>query len=66
MNGEEVLGFENQVIQFKWLIWFDHPARHFPWKMHIIDTVRCQHPIATADLGGDGAIETDTNYMNQA
>jgi hypothetical protein len=57
--GEEVLDFENQVAPFSRLAWFENPSdpRQGSWKMHIIDTVRCPHSVAAADIDGDGEVE---------
>jgi hypothetical protein len=57
--GEEVLDFENQIAPFSRLAWFEQPEdpRAGHWKPHIIDTMRCPHSIAAADLDGDGEFE---------
>lgn len=57
--GEEVLGFENGITPKSALVWFENPAdpRRDPWKRHVIDTVRCAHSVAAADLDGDGELE---------
>ncbi len=56
--GEEVLDFKNKVTPFSRLTWCeqgDDPT--LPWKSHVIDTVRCAHSVAAADLDGDGEPE---------
>jgi hypothetical protein len=57
--GEEVLDFQNKVAPFSRLAWFENPEdpRSGPWKMHVIDTMRCPHSVGVADLDGDGQVE---------
>ena len=57
--GEEVLDFKVRITPRSALVWFENPGdpRKGPWKMHVIDKVRCAHSIAAADLDGDGEPE---------
>ncbi len=55
--GEEELG--EKETPFSRVAWFEQPAdpRNDPWEVHVVDTVRCPHSIAVADLDGDGQVE---------
>jgi len=57
--GEEVLDFQNRVAPFSRLAWFENPPdpRNDPWKMHLVDKVRCPHSLDIGDLDGDGEPE---------
>lgn len=57
--GEEVLDFRNRVAPFSRLAWFECPPdpRDLPWRMHVIDIMRCPHSVEVADLDGDGEVE---------
>lgn len=57
--GEEVLDFQNRMTPFSRLAWFENPPdpRNDPWKMHIIDKIRCPHSLDVGDLDGDGQVE---------
>ncbi|OGG46407.1 MAG: hypothetical protein A3F84_25700 [Candidatus Handelsmanbacteria bacterium RIFCSPLOWO2_12_FULL_64_10] len=57
--GEEVLDFKNRVTPYSKLVWCECPEdpRRGPWKTHQIDTIRCPHSVAAADLDGDGEVE---------
>jgi len=57
--GQEVMDFQKKRIPWSPIAWFECPAdpRLVPWKMHVIDTVRCAHSLAVGDLDGDGEIE---------
>lgn len=57
--GEEFLDFENKVAPLSRLAWLENPEnpKSGPWKMHVIDKIRCGHSIAAADLDGDGQPE---------
>lgn len=58
--GEEVLDFEKHITPKSRLAWFENPGhleKDAPWKMHVIDTVRCAHSIGMGDLDGDGELE---------
>ena len=57
--GEEILDFDKREAPFARLVWFENPGnqRDEPWKMHMIDTVRCPHSISLADIDGDGEAE---------
>jgi hypothetical protein len=55
--GEEKLG--EKETPFSRVLWLEQPAdpRRELWPMHVVDTVRCPHSIAAADLDGDGEAE---------
>ena len=57
--GEEVMDFEKKVIPFSKVAWFENPEdpKAVPWKMHVIDTVRCAHSLGIGDLDGDDELE---------
>lgn len=57
--GQEVMDFENRVIPWSPVAWFENPPdpKEVPWKTHVIDTVRCAHSIGVGDLDGDGESE---------
>jgi hypothetical protein len=57
--GEEVLDFQNKVVPFSRLVWFENPEDpvNGQWKMHVIDKLRCGHSLSVADLDGDGEME---------
>lgn len=57
--GEEDLDFERRVTPLSRLMWLECPQdpRTEPWKMHVIDKVRCPHSVAVADLDNDGEPE---------
>lgn len=57
--GEEVFSFESSIVPRSALSWFENPAdpKQGPWKKHVVDTVRCAHSVAAADLDGDGEPE---------
>lgn len=57
--GEEVLDFEHQVTPWSRVAWLEHPEdpRVGPWRVHVIDKVRCPHSLDVADLDGDGELE---------
>ncbi len=54
--GDEILG-EPKRAKFSKLAWFEEIDQDEPWKMHIIDTLRCAHSIAMVDIDGDGVLE---------
>jgi hypothetical protein len=39
--------------------WLENPGdpRQVPWRVHVIDRVRCPHSLDVADLDGDGDLE---------
>jgi hypothetical protein len=57
--GEGILGDAGEEPPFSRLAWFEHPEdpRSGPWKMHVIDTLRCPHSLGISDLDGDGDVE---------
>jgi hypothetical protein len=57
--GEEVLDGVNRVVPFSRLAWFENPGEPEiqPWRMHVIEMVRCPHSLDTADIDGDGVPE---------
>ncbi|MFP4223865.1 MAG: FG-GAP repeat domain-containing protein [Phycisphaeraceae bacterium] len=56
--GEEVMDYPNRFVPFSRLVWCEQPDDpRSPWTRHVIDTVRCAHSVATADLDGDGETE---------
>lgn len=57
--GEEVLDFEKRRTPFSRLVWCANPGdtKAKQWTTHVIDTVRCAHSLAAADLDGDGQAE---------
>lgn len=57
--GEEVLDFQNRITPFSRLAWFENPSNpgSDPWKMHVIDKIRCPHSLDVGDLDGDGQVE---------
>ncbi|MFC1504071.1 FG-GAP repeat domain-containing protein [Spirochaetota bacterium] len=54
--GEEELG---DPMPFSRLVWFENPGdiSKNPWKMHVIDKVRCPHSISVCDIDNDGGAE---------
>ena len=57
--GEEVLDYSTKVVPYSRVVWFENPEEPAkgPWKMHVIDTVRCAHSVGIGDLDGDGEPE---------
>ncbi len=56
--GEEVFDFKNKVVPFSRLLWAGHNVDATDaWRSRVIDTVRCAHSVAAADLDGDGEAE---------
>jgi hypothetical protein len=57
--GEEVFDFEKRITRKSALVWLENPENPSkdPWNKHVIDTVRCAHSVAAADLDGDGEVE---------
>lgn len=57
--GEEVLDYPNKLCPYSRLAWFENPGagNDQPWKMHVIDKVRCPHSVDMADLDADGVPE---------
>ncbi len=57
--GEEVLDFQNKLAPLCRLAWFECPEDPAagPWRMHVIDKIRCPHSLSVADLDGDGVPE---------
>jgi len=55
--GEEELG--EHETPFTRVAWLEQPPdpRDVPWPAHVVDTVRCPHSIAAADVDGDGQVE---------
>jgi len=55
--GEEKL--DPEETPFTRVAWLEQPAdpHNVPWPVHVVDTVRCPHSIAVADLDGDGEVE---------
>jgi len=52
------LDFKNNITPRSPLVWFENPGETGrPWVRHVVDTVRCAHSIAAADLDGDGQPE---------
>ncbi len=56
--GEEKLDYETKSLPFSKLAYFK-PGDDLrqPWKMHVIDTMRCPHSVEVADIDGDGEEE---------
>jgi len=57
--GQEKMDYPTKQVPWSPLAWFENPGPGVedPWKMHVIDTVRCAHSIGVADLDGDGDLE---------
>lgn len=57
--GQEVMDFQEKRIPWSPMAWFECPAdpRLVPWKMRVIDTMRCAHSLDVGDLDGDGELE---------
>ena len=57
--GQEKMDYPTKQVPWSPLAWFENPGpgAEDPWKMHVIDTVRCAHSIGVADLDGDGELE---------
>lgn len=52
-------GVFQSPIPFSRIAWFENPgdSQSGLWKPHIIDTVRCPHSLAVADVDNDGEME---------
>lgn len=57
--GQEAMDYPGRHVPFSRLAWFERPRdpHSGPWKMHVIDRIRCAHSISAADLDGDGCAE---------
>lgn len=57
--GQEVMDYPNKVLPFSKLAWFENPEdpRKGPWKMHVMDMVRCAHSLGIGDFDNDGEME---------
>lgn len=57
--GQELVYWKAKIAPLSPLLWLENPGSNFdrPWKMHIVDYLRCAHSIAAADLDGDGQVE---------
>jgi hypothetical protein len=56
--GEELLDFEKKVTPLGKVAWLENPPDPAgPWRVHVIDRVRCPHSVGVADLDGDGEPE---------
>jgi len=57
--GENRLDWENKVAGWSRLAWFENPVdpRTGPWKMHVLDWVRCAFSIGIGDMDNDGIDE---------
>ena len=56
---EEGVDWNARESFFVRVAWFENPGdpRTCPWKVHVVDTVRCPHSLDVADLDGDGELE---------
>lgn len=58
LTGREGLDFDKGVTPWSELAWLEQPEDpREPWTVHLIDTVRCAHSVAAADIDGDGEVE---------
>jgi len=57
--GEGLPDFDNRVSPFSRFLWLENPGGSATghWEEHVIDTTRCAHSVAAADLDGDGLVE---------
>jgi hypothetical protein len=57
--AQEDLDYPNRKIPFSQLFWLENPSDSaaYPWKRHVIDSVRCAHSLGVADIDGDGEDE---------
>lgn len=57
--GEELLDYPNKHVPYGRVLWAENPGTldGTPWRVHVIDKVRCPHSLCAVDIDSDGTCE---------